>query len=89
MSERHQSVVKWFDNAKGYGFIVNPDPNEPDMDLFVHYRSIEAEGYKTLTEGEPVSYLKIRTDGRYTAVEVQSLKRTATVKSKKKQESPA
>jgi len=40
-------TVKWFDNAKGYGFIVN-DAGE---DVFVHYRSIEGDGYKTLAEG--------------------------------------
>ena len=41
--EKSVGTVKWFNNAKGYGFIVN----ESGEDVFVHYRSIEGDGYKT------------------------------------------
>ncbi|MFK7913627.1 MAG: cold shock domain-containing protein CspD [Pseudomonadales bacterium] len=45
--------VKWFNNAKGYGFIL---PDEGGEDLFAHYSSIQMEGYKTLKAGQPVSF---------------------------------
>jgi len=46
-------TVKWFNNAKGYGFI---EPNEGGNDIFVHYSTIEMEGYKSLKAGEEVSF---------------------------------
>ena len=45
--------VKWFNNAKGYGFIL---PEEGGEDLFAHYSSIEMEGYKTLKAGQDVEF---------------------------------
>jgi cold shock protein len=45
--------VKWFNNAKGYGFIL---PECGGEDLFVHYSSIQMEGYKTLKAGQPVLF---------------------------------
>ena len=45
--------VKWFNDAKGYGFIEQPDGGE---DVFVHYSAIEMDGYKTLSEGMQVDY---------------------------------
>ena len=47
-----EGVVKWFNNKKGYGFITP----ESGSDVFVHYSSIEDEGYKTLEEGQKVSF---------------------------------
>ena len=46
-------VVKWFNNAKGFGFIV---PDSGDGDIFAHYSSIEMDGYKTLKAGQPVTF---------------------------------
>lgn len=46
-------VVKWFNNAKGYGFIL---PDDGEQDVFVHYSSIEMTGYKTLKAGQSVSF---------------------------------
>ncbi len=46
-------VVKWFNNAKGYGF-VKPDALENDV--FVHFSAIDMEGYRTLKEGQKVEF---------------------------------
>ncbi len=45
--------VKWFNNAKGYGFVL---PEDSDEDYFAHYSSIQMEGYKTLKAGQLVEY---------------------------------
>lgn len=45
-------TVKWFNNKKGYGFI-NADNGQ---DIFVHFSSVEMDGYKSLNEGEQVSF---------------------------------
>ncbi|MHC4518081.1 MAG: cold-shock protein [Planctomycetota bacterium] len=47
-----QGTVKWFNPRKGYGFIATPD----GRDVFVHYSSIAAEGFKTLDEGDAVVF---------------------------------
>ncbi|GAA0829607.1 MULTISPECIES: cold shock domain-containing protein [Marinomonas] len=49
----HSGSVKWFNNAKGYGFIVS---EEFDEDLFIHYSAINVEGYKTLKAGQAVTF---------------------------------
>ncbi len=49
---RTKGMVKWFNNAKGYGFIEQPG----ERDIFVHYSSITGNGYKTLTQGQEVEY---------------------------------
>jgi CspA family cold shock protein len=46
-------VVKWFNNAKGYGFILSDEENQ---DVFAHYSSIEMEGYRTLRAGQCVAF---------------------------------
>ena len=47
-----QGTVKWFNNAKGYGFITR----STGEDVFVHYKSIAGDGYKTLNEGDNVQF---------------------------------
>lgn len=47
-----QGKVKWFNNSKGYGFIGR----EGGSDVFVHYSAIQAEGFRTLQEGEAVEF---------------------------------
>jgi len=51
-------TVKWFDNKKGYGFIAQ----STGEDVFVHHTSIAGEGFKTLNEGEAVTFDVINTD---------------------------
>ena len=46
-------TVKWFNNSKGYGFIA---PNEGGDDVFVHFSAIKSDGYRTLNEGQNVSF---------------------------------
>jgi cold shock protein len=48
-------TVKWFDSKKGFGFILNPD----GMDVFVHFSSIEGDGFRSLKDGEKVEYQQI------------------------------
>jgi CspA family cold shock protein len=59
-------IVKWFNSSKGYGFISR----EEGEDVFVHYRSIEGDGYKSLDEGDEVSYKVEQGDKGLQAVNV-------------------
>ena len=49
---RQTGKVKWFNDAKGYGFIERPD----GPDVFVHHTAIQGNGFKTLTEGQAVEF---------------------------------
>ncbi|MGD0216323.1 MAG: cold-shock protein [Desulfobaccales bacterium] len=49
---KETGTVKWFNDAKGYGFISRPGGD----DLFVHYSAIQGDGYKTLAEGQEVEF---------------------------------
>ena len=52
MSDKEQGVVKWFNNAKGYGFIER----ESGSDVFVHFSAIIGDGYRELQEGQSVEF---------------------------------
>ncbi|MGL4819566.1 MAG: cold-shock protein [Bacilli bacterium] len=65
-----QGKVKWFNSEKGYGFIQV----EGGKDVFVHYSSITGDGYRTLEEGQEVSFeVSEGTNGREQAVNVVKL----------------
>ncbi len=53
MSERIEGRVKWFNEKKGFGFIVNQQGD----DIFVHYKDIQGVGFKTLHENDQVTYV--------------------------------
>ncbi|MEJ2456073.1 MAG: cold-shock protein [Candidatus Thiodiazotropha sp.] len=55
MSERQTGTVKWFDSAKGFGFIER----ESGKDLFVHFRSIAGTGHRSLEDGQRVEFTEI------------------------------
>lgn len=54
MSQTETGTVKWFNDAKGFGFISREGGGE---DLFVHFRSIQGSGFKSLQEGQRVSFV--------------------------------
>lgn len=61
--------VKWFNNEKGYGFI----DHSSGEDIFVHYSAIKADGYKTLSEGQEVSFNLVSTNKGYQAHDVEAI----------------
>jgi CspA family cold shock protein len=65
--ERLTGKVKWFNDAKGMGFIKR----EEDSDVFVHYKSIACDGHKTLRKGQAVSFVLSETDFGVQALDVQ------------------
>jgi len=69
MTDRQQGTVKWFDNAKGYGFIISP----AGEDVFVHYRVIEGEGYRSLSEGQVVEFEATQSEKGWQASTVATL----------------
>lgn len=66
MSDRHTGTVKWFDNRKGYGFIQRDEGD----DVFVHYRDIRGDGYRTLAEGQQVEFTITQRDRGLAAQDV-------------------
>lgn len=68
--EKEVGSVRWFDNAKGFGFI---DSDDGTTDIFVHYRSIMMGGYKVLGESQRVSYMRVKSEKGWSAVEVTPL----------------
>ncbi|MDK1023077.1 MAG: cold-shock protein [Gammaproteobacteria bacterium] len=66
MAERQSGTVKWFNDSKGFGFIEREDGE----DVFVHFRSIRGEGYRTLKQGARVEFDLSQTDKGYQAEDV-------------------
>lgn len=67
MSNRQNGTVKWFNDAKGFGFITPESGN----DLFVHFRSIQGTSFKSLQEGQKVSFVVVNGQKGLQADEVQ------------------
>ncbi len=63
-------TVKWFNNAKGYGFILSDEGGE---DLFAHYSAIQMDGYKTLKAGQVVSFEITKGDKGLHAVNIAAV----------------
>ena len=66
---RCTAVVKWFNNDKGYGFLVDPD----GRDVFVHHTNLMMDGYRYLIEGQEVEYLPVMSDRGPSSAEVVPL----------------
>ena len=71
MSDRDTGTVKWFNDAKGFGFIER----ESGDDLFVHYRSIKGEGFRSLKQGSRVEFTIIESEKGFQAEDISALKR--------------
>lgn len=69
MAEREQGTVKWFDAAKGYGFIAR----ESGDDVFVHFRAIRGEGFRSLEDGQRVEFNVVQGQKGLQADDVQVL----------------
>ena len=65
-----EGTVKWFSNEKGYGFI---ERGNGEADVFVHFSAIAGDGYKSLTEGQKVSFEVVQGDKGLQASNVQAL----------------
>ena len=69
MSARAQGIVKWFNDSKGFGFIQR-DSGE---DIFVHFRAIQGDGYRSLKDGEKVEFSVVEGDKGLQAEEVRKI----------------
>lgn len=69
-------VVKWFNNAKGYGFVM---ADENGKDVFAHYSAIEMEGYRTLRAGQCVAFDSIEGPKGLHAVSIKILEDAPTI----------
>ena len=69
MATRLTGSVKWFNDAKGYGFIQGKSGG----DVFVHYRAIRGEGHRSLAEGQQVEYTQVTGEKGFQADDVVGL----------------
>lgn len=69
MSAREQGMVKWFNDAKGFGFIQR----STGEDIFVHFRSIQGDGYRSLQDGQMVEFVVVEGQKGLQAEEVVKL----------------
>jgi len=75
MAERETGTVKWFNAGKGYGFI---ERDNGEGDVFVHYSAIGGAGFKTLDEGQRVTFDVVESDKGPQAQDVEALGESAT-----------
>jgi cold shock protein len=73
-----QGTVKWFDSKKGFGFILNAD----GKDVFVHFSSIEGDGFRSLKDGEQVEYEQVEGNKGLSALKVKRMASTAPARVK-------
>ena len=71
-----QGRVKWFSNAKGFGFIEQPDKE----DIFIHYSKIDKDGYKTLKDGQLVEFDIEKSEKGMQATNIKTVKEKQTIK---------
>jgi CspA family cold shock protein len=69
MSDRISGTCKWFNNERGYGFVL--EDGKEDVEYFVHFSSIQIEGYKTLKAGQKVSFELKETEKGIQATDVK------------------
>ncbi len=67
MSDREQGIVKWFNDSKGFGFIQR----NSGEDIFVHFRAIQGDGYRSLKDGEKVEFTVVEGQKGLQAEEVR------------------
>lgn len=70
-------TVKWFDSKKGFGFILSPE----GKDVFVHFSSIEGDGFRSLKDGEQVEYEQLEGEKGLLAKSVKRVAASAKIKS--------
>ena len=72
----HSGKVKWFNAEKGYGFIqVDPDSQLDQQDVFVHHSAIDMEGFRSLQDGDRVSFSVVQGGKGLSAAKVKVLAR--------------
>ncbi len=71
-------TVKWFDAKKGFGFILN----EQNQDVFVHFSSIEGDGFRSLKDGETVQYELVQGEKGLSATKVRRTTKTVSAGAK-------
>jgi CspA family cold shock protein len=67
MAEREVGTVKWFNDAKGFGFIIR----DAGDDVFVHFSAIRGDGYRSLNEGQKVSFSPVKGQKGFQAEDVE------------------
>ena len=70
MSDKQTGTVKWFNDAKGFGFIT---PSNGGEDLFAHFKEIQGNGFKSLQEGQKVEFIAARGAKGMQATRIQPL----------------
>ncbi len=71
MSNRLNGEVKWFNNERGYGFVLDAD--DENVEYFVHFSSVKMDGYKTLRAGQKITFELKETEKGVQAVEVMAV----------------